>query len=258
MPNLFVPPSKPEEITDAAQLVSMITARRGAFYLRGQSDIGWGITPTIGREHWFAGHRVHGFDADTERDLLHQFRRHSYPHRQRVLDEWESLFPARHHGLPVRLVDWTTNPLVALFWACRYEKQTEIDGAIWWFQRRESNKAAHLDVFTGPHPLEVKGIRLIFPFYPTQRMTVQAGVLTVHGEPHMDITTLASDYYPPADNDIEAGGMYVVPKVAKANLLCQLERLSINSRTLLPELDVMAAGLWHSQVLRRMERELAK
>jgi hypothetical protein len=250
MPQLFDIPAKPESLDSVADLLSKIQGFEGALYLRGQSDSSWGLLPSIARPYTHAGKKLNGFNSDQERDLLHRFRRHTYEHRNRVLNEWEALFLARHHGLPVRLLDWSTNPLVALFWACLHSDGAKTDGAIWWFKRREANKPKHLDVFKEEQPLQVAGIRLIFPYYPTQRMTAQSGVFTIHGEPNRDPKELPSNAYPEADCDIESGGVYFISAHKKGGILIELDRLGINSRTLLPELDGIAAGLWQSELLR--------
>ena len=255
MPSLIERSAKPISITAASQLIEMMSGVKGAMYFRGQSDVKRGVLPTIARLHCYAGHPMNGFNFSQERDLFHQFRRHTYPHRQRVLEEWEALFLARHHGLPVRLLDWTYNPLVALYWACKHDDISSVDGAIWAIRRRESNKYDHLDVFEEKKPFGVKGIRLIYPYYPTQRMVAQAGLFTIHGDPSKDLTRLASNHYDEKDCDIETGQLYLVPKECKPHLLLQLERCGINARTLLPELDGIASGLWQTQVMKMMPLE---
>ncbi len=54
---------------------------------------------------------------------------------------WESkrntatLVVARHRLVPTRCVDWSDDPLHALFFACTADSQSE--GEVWWFDRKE-------------------------------------------------------------------------------------------------------------------------
>ena len=74
---------------------------------RGQPNANWGLRPTIGRTHYHIGSKV-SFNSNTETALLVRFRRYSYLELKRALTGWETLLLAREHGLPVRLLDWTT------------------------------------------------------------------------------------------------------------------------------------------------------
>jgi hypothetical protein len=232
-------------------------------YFRGEPSTSDSLQPSIGRVHHYLGKAL-TFTPEQERDLLHRFRRHAYEFFHRVPTDWESLFLARHYGLPTRLLDWTSNPLVALHFASWFERDTteyadergtalkvrvNVNGTVWAIQRR-GNEDKDLDVFGRHSPLKVKGIKLVYPFYPTRRMTAQSGIFTLHGEPWANVVSCAGKRFPEKDLDIRRLRRWIVPHQHKAAIVVALERMAINSRTLFPDLDGLAKGLWQTEIIR--------
>ena len=232
-------------------------------YFRGEPGASHSLQPSIGRAHHFLGKSLI-FTPRQERNLLHRFRRHAYEFFHRVPSDWESLFLARHYGMPTRLLDWTSNPLVALHFASCFERdlteypddrgaaqriRVNVDGSVWAIQRR-GNEDGDLDVFGKTPPLEVKGIKLVYPFYPTRRMTAQSGIFTIHGDPWANVVKCARKRFPEKDLDIRRLKRWLIPHRHKASIVVALERMAINSRTLFPDLDGLAKGLWQSEIIR--------
>lgn len=90
-----------------------------------------------------------------EEDLLQEFKRLAISELEALpKNEFEWLFLAQHYGLPTRLLDWTANPLVALFFAV--ERNDENDGAVYILQRAVTDQYEIFDYKTANYTQEQK------------------------------------------------------------------------------------------------------
>ena len=71
-----------------------------------------------------------GYLAPRDMQVFSEWRKRAIAFRSDLpTEDWECLALAQHYGLPTRLVDWTKNPLVALFFAA--ESNPDEDGAVY-------------------------------------------------------------------------------------------------------------------------------
>lgn len=124
-----------------------------------------------------------GYSIDGEKRIFGGFKRRAraYIHGQ-VKNDWEWLAVAQHHGLPTRLLDWTSNPLVAAFFAVSGQKAENSSGVY------AINTANHsiVDTDRNPDPFEVNDVKFVVPVVNDARLVSQRGFFTIHSSPDTD------------------------------------------------------------------------
>ena len=211
--------------------------RRGEWIFRGHSDAAYRLVPSVGRDVHSSRSR-----GKYERSLLAQFRRQSLPHVPRLpSNEFEWLALAQHHGLPTRLLDWSYNPLVALYFAvCA---QSEHDGAVVVLRAPKMWPARRLE---SDDPLSLSKPVKFVPSLVTPRLSVQEGLFTVH-----------TDVERPLEQDLRPDWRIESIRVAsgqKQRLKYELYRVGVHESDLFPGLDGLARHLrWKHTVLPQIE-----
>lgn len=123
------------------QFLGWVDAHGDARWIfRGLGDKTFTLTPNVGRKPRYT-------PAD-EHTLLEIFDRRVAEYRDtRNWSAWDKLAIAQHHGLPTRLLDWSTNPLVAAYFAV-----TSPPGAVAMRRVADNGRVKRETIYAVPDP----------------------------------------------------------------------------------------------------------
>jgi hypothetical protein len=212
----------------------------GSYQYRGQRKESWELLPSLTR----TGGPVNALGPnetllEKERHILKEFRTVSAQYLPNlglaVRNEIPLAALAQHHGAPTRLLDWTMNPLAALYFAVEEEEEEDHGNS-----KGEDNKNSVVWAIRGHReriyscqrkrfPSPGSGVQFIIPEYAFNRAAVQRSIFALWGDPEKSMDKVVTDK--------SALWKIIIPKGQRANIKWALYTLGISKDTLFPDLD---------------------
>ena len=214
------------EIGDIQSYVKLVleNARKGKYIYRGHASYKWPLKSSIGRNK--------NYTKDLEKEVFLRFKMNYYSYTpERPQSDMDLLFLGQHYGLPTRLLDFTYNPMIALYFAC--ESEPESDGRVYVWSL---NNMPLMDADSNskmPHSLEeifkLKGARFVVPNYTDARYKNQKALFLLSDKPTSPFDFVTDSY--------------IIKKENKEQILCDLANLGYDKTLVYPLLDSLCADI---------------
>jgi hypothetical protein len=224
------------------------------FWFRGQSNSTWRLSPGVYRPSFNAKDEEERLVK--ERDLTHDFRAMAAGLLTGSNTEAELYFLQQHYRMPTRLLDWTTSPLTALYFAVssdpgidaalfsldayslakdrggKYEDGRDFEGIA--SSRNSLFKQALYPIFR--YQGNEYFPNFILPVRPHQfdrRISLQRGCFTFHPPGSGELTK----------DNANSLKVFLVPASAKETLRGELSTLAVDDFSIFGDLDHLASYL---------------
>lgn len=250
--------SIPEYVAALLEIVAEWGAQR--VWYRGQRCASWDLIPSAYRDDgpFNESHAFNVFWARGRglRDFAHLHAEH----------EWDWYFAARHHGMATRLLDWSANPFIALYFALLDHRGDE-PARVWLLEPLSVNAVGHgsnelwipscgedpfLDLWlpsavsrSSTRTVEINGTTYenarpiaIYPSHTNARIIAQNGSFTVHGSDYRPLNVQWADWI--ANDERVKFTAIDISTAAIPGIWRQLEYLGLTPFQVFPDGDHLA------------------
>ena len=237
-----------------AEAASLIAAEGETIWFRGARDATYDLKPGLFRH---PDNKSSTELLELEWQLLTDYRHQAPPFTTGMpASDLELLFVMQHYRVPTRLLDWTENPFIALFFAMENAREEkggeEKDSAVWLIDPIKLNKKTftnrrNADRVLGAYAGELDGIKpspradaidintpcALYGIHNTPRIVAQRGSFILYGN---DVSSME------LQKVLELGSDKILRKIvidgtSKRLIFKQLFNMGISDSVVYPDLD---------------------
>lgn len=209
--------------------------RTETLVFRGQQK-DWELLPSISRN---------GLPSDilkNEKKLFSRFKREGEPCLHITPNNnWDWLVVAQHHGLPTRLLDWSYDPLVALWFALEKCNEADSNPEVWALKPLKEDYIENLDQ---SEPFRGTRTKIFETNFSIPRVRAQKGCFVLFKHSHK---------YPKGFVPLERNEQLRkriervrIAKYANKSILEEIQELGFTKERLYPNIDLVAKKIKES------------
>lgn len=230
---------------------------------RGQSDSVWKLDSSLKRI-------VHGGDINEQNALFYEIQvQQEYNSQSHLIEEKLAYKPdmhpmamfidMQHFSCPTRVLDWSSSPYVALYFAVN--ENFDRDGAlfIWNYARYLGHmkfKYPNISEITPVNILsfeEYDFVQLVFPTSKNERIVRQQGTFSISNKILKSYCDLINE--PLKWSTVPALQKYVIPYSLKLEFLARLQMMNISASSLFPGMDGLGRSIKEALLIRKWTKK---